>query len=467
VPFAVVGGGYLDVMSGYDADLPEGAIVPEDRLFASGGVGLEVPLNNALKLSGSARSLVASTQGDTDNTDPGQLFGILSYSVGVEFRLGGGSREPIPGPVRPPRLGDDEGRMVRPERPGRDEQLMARIDSLERRLARQTRIRRGDTVVVREQVDMEAPTTPASNLSDRLVTLPVPETGELYLRIGEEPSRFAPGFQAAPDSVGRPITRAMQGQQGLTADAVQRIVQRALQEQSADTTRSLSPQEIEQIIQQSMQQLAREQQGATETAQRRQIEQLQSEIDALRRQLERQSNEVAEARREAAERPQPVTQPATPPAGEETPSEPFYRSMLGRPLYAVLPTTGLRAGRGAAQFLVGVRGDYRQTPVSRFRLMPEATLGLSQGAKSLSLLGNVAYDFGQDLTERYTGQPIGPYAGVGFGFASNDGLDFGFVSNLILGIDYDVQPGRTAFLEFSTLDFFEVTRFSIGYRVDL
>lgn len=465
VPFAVVGGGYLDVMGAYEDDLADEAVLPDDRLFATGGVGLEVPLNNTVKLSGSARSLFASTQGATQGTEPGRLFGSLSYSAGLEFRLGGGSPEPrpepVPEPIRPPRPGSDDDRIVRTDRGDR---LAARIDSLERRLARQSRTTSTDTTILRERVQAtNYPAAPASNLSDRSVTLPIPEVGELYLRIGEGPSQYAPGTRAAPtDSVS--ATRPMPRQQVLTSDAVQRIVQRALQEQSADTTGGLSQQEIRQIIQQSMQQLTREQ-GTAESgpAQRAQIEQLRSEIESLRRRLERQSDDVMQARREAAERPQPTAASTE----GDVPSEPFYRSILGRPLIALLPNTGVRAGQGRAQFQVGVRGDYRQTPGSRFRLMPEATLGLARGARSLSILGNVAYAFGRDLSQRYTGQPLAPYAGIGFGFASSEGLDFGFVSNLLFGVDYEVRPGRTAFLEFSTLDFFEVGRFSIGYRVDL
>lgn len=442
VPYARVGGGYLDVQNGYANDLPEGAVVPDDRFFGITGAGLEVPVTRSLKLSGGVRGLVMSNPNVEEAGDPGDLYGSAMYSAGVEFRLGGGRDEPEPAPEPLPGPSPVGGAPADAETAdGRDlassdltpleRQLLARVDSLER-------VVRGDTT-------QTGGPGRRSNVSDRSVTVPVPEEGEIYVRFGDD----APAAQAGPavatrpgDAEGAPLTS------GQLEQRVEEALRRQLRQQRrADSVRAL-PTDIDRMVDEALRDVRPQRQQTTGQAQ--QIQQLQNQIEQLRRDLQaRQSTE-------------PVPETTAP---EPTASPPFYRELLGRPLTYLVPVTGYRGGDGVSQFQIGVRGDYRTGPSSKFSLVPELTVGVGGGEISPNLLANVAYSVFRDRVPALTGVPLQPYVGAGGGIASNGGFTFEPVLNTMIGVDYRVLGRQAAFLEYSTLDLGDAHRIHLGYRI--
>ncbi len=446
VPYARVGGGYLDVQDGYANDLPDGALVPDDRFFGITGAGLEVPVSRSLKLSGGVRGLLMSNPNVEEAGDPGDLYGSPMYSAGVEFRLGGGRDRPDPEPEPLPGPSSVGGA---PEAPAADtadrtpveRQLLARVDSLERVL-------RGDTTQASSPA--QAPRARRSNVTDRSMTVPVPETGEIYIRFGEDRPASRP---PRPDTAAR--SRA--GGPPLAEEQVRRRVEKALrqqlrQQQGADSAQANVEQMVDRALRDALrrrQQRTAQQEGQAQT---RQIQQLQKQIEQLRRELRAQQSAT------------PASAQAAPP--EPTASPPFYREILGRPLTYLVPVTGYRGGDGLSQFQVGVRGDYRTRPSSNFHLIPELTFGLGGGdGLSPNLLANVAYSVFRDRVPALTGQPLGPYVGAGVGIASTGGFTFEPVLNTLIGFDYRVRGRQAVFLEYSALDFGDAHRVHLGYRV--
>ena len=465
-PYLILGGGYLDVLSDYDDDLPAGTMVPDDRFFASSGVGLDVPIGDTFGLTGTVRSMFASGQtppggGDTD------IQANLMYTLGISFGLGGNRRADQPA-AAPPAM-----RATVPEAPTEAEQLAARLDSLEQRVQErqlQDRIERleqleqsmlaaRDSVQqAREAPAAAPPTPPRSNLSGQSMTVPVPEVGAVYIRFGEgapEVRRLEPGEQPASSDV--------------SAEAISNAIREALREQTdANEDVPLTDADVERTVQQALREL-REQEAQDRAARDRaqqettpapadpRVAELRAQLESMRREMERQREELARAR-QRAEAPASTEQTAPPQA--------FYRSFVGRPLTSIMPITGFRAGNGPTQYQVGVRASYRRLPSSNFRLMPELALASSPSTTSLAITANAAYSFGSGFVQEQTGQPLEPYGGLGLGLASARALRLSPVVNVFIGSEYPLGRGAL-FAEYSTFNFFGTNRLLFGYRIPL
>jgi len=515
VPYARLGGGYMDVLSGYADDIPEGTTPPEDGFFGIGGGGLEVPISRSFKLSGGVRGLLMDNPNQEEAGDPGDLYGSLMYTAGIEFRLGGGRDEPEPPQPQPmpqPQAEAQEQPAEEPtvaeaaEEPGAqqpqaeesavqptppaaegeapterqlspfEEQLLARLDSLESSLqSLQQRQAAADTAAQRAAAQAPAPEQPAkpqSNVSDRTMTIPVPEEGEVYLRFGEGTAPVtvqgdtATAARPQPSATGETVTPA-EVEQRLQQALRQQLAERA----QSDTAEALRRADLERIIQQALRDVRQQQPQQPQQpgvrlqptpqptgAEAQQIRRLEEEIEELRRELREQRADM--------ERDEPVTPVADPePTTVTTTQPPFYSQILGRPLTYIVPISGFRVGEGPNQFQIGIRGDYRLTTQSKFHLVPELSFGIGQGELSPTVLFSAAYSFLRNTTPQLTTLPLEPYVGFGVGIASSGGFTFEPVTNTMIGFDYQFRTGQTAFLEYSALDFFNTHRIHLGYRV--
>ena len=479
VPYAKVGGGYLDVLEGYQEDIPSGTSPPADRFFGIGGLGLEVPLTQSVKLSGGARGLVTDNPNQVEAGDPGDLYGSLMYTAGIQFRLGGGARRstpeaPEPTPVFVPADSPDTTAptaeptgepSVASDAPSESERLRARVDSLETVLAtlqsnppRQAPPQDGaGRQSPADTIRVAGPTGRPVERSRQVMMVPVPEQGEIYVRFGEG---TASEVQTAPAP--QPSTSdASEQRPGTIEDRVREALRQGLQQQApADTAQGLSDADIERMIQRTVRDVMGQRQEATtqrESAQTQQVQRLQEQIDELQRQLQQQ-------RTSAPEQSQRTAAPAPTDPGDGVP---FYRETLGRPLTYLVPIAGYRGGEGTNQFQIGVRGDYRSTPTSRLHFVPELSFGLGGGEVSPTILLNGAYSFLRSTTTDFVSAPVEPYAGAGVGIASLGGFTFEPVTNLMFGLDYRFSNNQLVFLEYSALDFFDTSRVHVGVRVRL
>lgn len=485
VPYGLLGGGYLDVLSNYGNDLPEGATVPSDRFFATVGGGLEVPVIRSIKLSGGVRSLLMNNVNGEVGNNPSEVFGSLMYNAGIEFRLGGGDapRRPQPrpepllarpqpdtaqapdAPTEPTQQGEAAQEDAFTPRTAAQAQLMAQIDSLRQEVEalRDDRASR-DT----PETAPEVAASSRSNVSDQRINIPVPEVGEIYIRFGDG---------AAPAQTQRDTAvAAQQGSSGGRPEQVEQLVRQALQEQLAQSTQAdsaadLSEEAIDRIVQRTLRSVAQRGDAPDtqamdlqqRTAQQQAINRLEEQIADLQRTVREQYADINQARREAADRPAPAAAEGT----SDADPQPFYRSVLGRPLTYAVPVTGLRAGEGPEQWVLGIRGDYRTSSESRLHILPELSVGLGGGTTSFSILANGAVSFLRDRTPQLTGLPLEPYAGAGVGIASERGVRFQPVTNLMLGTSYRFSNGQTAFVEYSAIDLFRLNRLTFGYRIHL
>ena len=463
-PYIILGGGYLDALSNYDDNIPASASIPEDRFFATSGLGLDVPIGDTFGLTGTVRSVFANAQesAGSGNTD---IQANLMYTIGISFGLGGGSDR------RRSRAADQSavapGARAEAER-SEAERLAARLDSLEQRVQerqmqeRLTRLERLEQQMTATQDTVQQALTareapPRSNLSGQSMTVPVPEVGAVYIRFGEgepEVRRLEPGEQPAAsdvsaESIGQAVRDALQAERDddddLTDEDVERTVQRALREMRNQEARDTRDRDT------------RDQQR-TDRRDDARVAELQAQVEEMREQMRRQRNEL-EREREQDRASDRTTRSAST-------SQAFYRSFIGRPLDSVIPVTGFRAGEGPTQYQIGIRADYRNLPSSNFRFVPEIALASSPSTTSLAITANAAYSFGRDFVQEQTGQPLEPYGGLGLGLASSRALRLGIVTNAFVGTEYPLGRGAL-FAEYSTFNVFDVNRLLFGYRIPL
>lgn len=440
-PYLLLGGGYIDVGGDYGDQV---GIQSESRYFAIGGLGMEIPLSSSLKLQGNVRSLLMSTEGVEDVSQPDNVFASFMYSVGVNFHLGGGGQgEDAMGKAVASARAESRDRDAAMER--ELARLQARLDSLEAvqampagaaateppapLLRADTLVVEGDTVVVMRET---APVGVArSNLSGQTITVPVPEKGEIYIRFGEPEAPHIETIYAPPMVVtlGRGDST---GAGGLTADQIRALIRQEMQalEQPLPDGQALTPEEL--------------------------AVNLRAMEERLERRLAEETNRLRAEQNQAS---RVGRQDDTVERGDEPPSgQARTTSTVGsRELEAVSPYVGFRVGAGPSQVLVGARGHYRFAG-RRLRFMPELALGFGDGT-SISAVANAVLPLSP-------GGPINPYGGAGVGLLSDAGVSgLGLALNLFGGVAYTFGNGMTFFAEFSTLDFGDFSRVLAGYRI--
>jgi hypothetical protein len=445
-PYLVAGAGYLDAGSNYGPPGTTGP--PSDRYFAVAGAGVEVPLTRGLRLKAGVRSLLMSADDDGNVVLPTKVYSSGAYTAGVAFSFGAGRSAEVPeAPVavreraaldslraESTRLRAETAALQAEMRRTRD--LYAalagadstRRDSLLALLAVERPLRASEPV----RADTARRDTVRSNISNRVLQIPVPEVGEIYIRFGAagEPvqveTAYAPPIVTtlAPGTA-LPGTTPPTG--GLTAEQVRTLVRetiRAELAQSGAAGRALTQSDVERAVREALR---------TQTSR-------DADLNAIAQRL------TAIEGRIAAPAVQRDTAMQVPP-----------RRVSPYRFSNVMPYGGVRWGGGLTQALVGVRGEFRQADGGA-RFVPEVAVGFGDGAASFQAFGNYVLPITSPV------EPFMPYAGAGLGLTTRSGLDgLGVALNLLAGTEYPVGPGR-AFVEFSTLDFFSFNRVLAGYR---
>lgn len=534
VPFVSVGGGYLDVLDDYAADpsAEPGNALAEDRPFATGGAGVELALNPRFRIVGEARALLMSTRDEQDLSQPENVFVSPFYRAGVSFGLGGDAGDGVQA-VRRETLESERARLEA-EREAVRAEALDRIAALEAELAaaraegdldavealeaeREVAIDRAvspdadlaalpeRTVTVdREGTDVErralrdgvgAPaqatvteevvvdetgqrtvtrTVREAPEADRMVTIPLPEQGELYVRYGP------PGGVIIGDGVatGEIVTSDAAAAPALDEAEIRTLIRESLRESLAEqgdaplTERDLGDIErsIENRIADRIASRAAAPSGASD-----------SRIAALERRQDALLDEIRALRVELATQPQPsvvVREPAddgdagsavtvAPPTPRPTVAP--SRAVLG-PSFQLSPTAGVGLGAGPDGVLVGARVDYATG--RSFHYVPELLVTIG-GTRSVTANADVAFDVPASGLAAY-GRP---YVRTGVGLVSYGGsdeipatfdeeIDDGGTTltfNLGLGAALEAGGGRL-FVDFSTGNLGRFNRLTAGYR---
>ncbi len=475
-PFITLGGGYLDAG---DAYVGRDSLAVSDAPYATGGAGIILPVSDRLRFRVMARALLMSDDDPEDISQPSDVKASYLYSAGLTFALGGRSARaglpagtPTAEAVEAAEGAADESAELRELR-AELAASRARLDSLQALLerggepARTTATpataaqtpsatpARADTV--RPATPPPTVVRPARGSQPQMVTLPVPQEGELYIRFGQPGGVSIESY--FEETSGRPVVRPVSP---AGADTAQAAASTALPAAGAGLTAAQIRQIVQETVRAELQQQRPAEPAATVSAEEleRQLrERLDQMEERLQERIRQQALELREAQaRQAAavaqQAPPPVDVRVESPAGQAAGGEAFLRDEGLRPFL------GYGFGRGPDQFLLGARWTYstRLTGPARFRLA--FTLGFGQNETAINpSLGGV-YPVQLEALA-----PVVPYAGLGLGLLTyNELATVDITYDVILGASVSFGPGD-AYLEYNTLDLFDIHRFLAGYRI--
>ncbi len=456
-PYLTVGGGYLDVLSGYSSttsgDEPPvvRAASPKDEPFIIAGGGAILPLNESLSLNVGARSVLVTREGADNVTAPSDVVSSWMFSAGLNF--GFGARRGGAGSVIRSEIADSEAARDREEEVVRQDLAAAeaRLDSL---AALIQRMAAGDEQAMQEaqaltarrdtlRVTRDTLGSPeVARREDRMVTLPLPEQGEIYIRFGE------PGGVSIESIIGDDVS----------SDEIANL---------AATRQSLTAEQIEQIVSQTVREQLRTsgQQPAADLdiaqIERRIQDRLDDLEDRMQSRLDRTLTELQQSERPARviiEDRDGVTR-----EGQDVYAV-DVRQPSRRDLY---PFIAFLSGEPNLGF-IGVRLDPGAPFFGPVELQPEIGIGIGADTYAYHLNLDAVYTTGI-VARAISG--LRPYLGLGVGMLGfnekpEDAPGVQFTVNVRLGSEFALRWG-TFFIEYGTFDFFEYHRVATGYRVRL
>lgn len=428
-PYLSLGGGYLNVLSGYRG---RGGSSPDDQVFATAGIGVSILLLEALHLQAGVQGLFMTRDGIDNQTAPGQVYGSTLYAVGFSLRPGRLSfLQPRPRRTASPSspLITEAQTAASPTLESRQRLLALREAALTAEITRAEIA--GDSLLAarlraeREQLRAEllstsaAPTPPTT--PQPMITLPAPVQGELYVRYGPGTSSLVATQPPAAPAAAPPTTPELQALE-------QRLLARL------------------ETIERDRQELLR----------------LETRLARLESLLQQLNQGALTVRLQTAD----TTVTVRPGAPSETS---FLQGFRGVAVFG-----GANALGAPRQLLIGMRGDYGTWLGGRLNLWPEAVFSFAGGTSGYNLNLNVTTTLpawpAPPFLSRFELDAT-PYIGLGIGllaFSNPPSRVAGIqtVWNLILGAERAYGPG-VLFAEYVSMNFFAFNRFQIGYRLAL
>ncbi|WP_412061034.1 outer membrane beta-barrel protein [Rubrivirga sp. IMCC45206] len=497
VPFLSVGAGYLDVMDDY-ADVfddgPDGVdrALAEDRPFATGGVGIELPFGPRLRAVGEVRALAMSTQDEGDVSRPDDVFLSPSYRVGLSLGLGGTTGRA--GAMLADDLAAERARLEAELAVQRAEtEAAAAIAQIEaetqlaelQREVDEARAAGDAAAVTRLEAERAALASPtpaptaqaATAQPGRTITIPVPEVGELYVRYGP------PGGVAIESVYADPATAAPAALSDSAAAPpapdvdVRAAVREALREAlDASDTGALTGDDLDALERRLQDRIADRLDDRDRRLDDRRDDGLSArDLDALERRLEeRMAFALRAALAERGATPVVVTpdgQVVTPaaPTADGLPTYEAAPALRRQGLYSLSPTLGLGFGR-TGNAVVGLRAEYASGTALTY--LPELLVSVA-GRRSFAANLDAAFSLPSAGFDAY-GMPYGRI-GVGLiNVGADDAVpdtfdetvdDGGTALTLNLGLGANLAYGGGRFFaDFTTGNFGRYNRLTAGYR---
>ncbi len=445
-PYLIVGAGRLDFGNDY-RDKTGRTLEDETALILGGGVGIR--LSDQFRLNASVRDYVRGPQDLDSIASTSQLTNNWLYSAGISYNFGRSRSEPSRDDDRMRRNREMDREMSRAER-GRAVASQSRTDTVyvevnprtgERTMYRNDpRTGRNVRIESTERVTMQRG-------SDRVIMLPVPETGELYVRYGDGTERMInPAMRMRDSMMARGGARNQDDQMmrlmRMRIDSLEMRLRSQSREPDADANL---------------------------------IRGLRSQIDSLEMRV--RQNEMN--RQGGNQNPNVIVVPqgnergvVVNPRGNRTDDRMIMgdaqeKNFMGMKLREVSPYVA-----GFDQFVVGVQMDAGPVfGIDQLRLVPDFALGFGSDV-SLSLAVGAQYNF--PLFRVNEKSAFRPHLRAGLGFlAASGNIDSEFGVNVAYGATYyGTKADGTLrhprlFVEHQGINFFKANRFLIGARWDI
>lgn len=428
-PYVVVGAGELDFMK--DFRDPDG-MSREDKTILILGGGVNVNLSRRFDVSLAARDMIFSKTDLEETGEPDDLVHNMMFTVGLNFSVGGrGVSAGRPAPVEVY------------EAPPPSETVMAEAAPTETPVAEaDTTAMPGEATGPRpEPAATEIPvlTTPVRTFQgDRVVTLPVPTVGEIYIRYGDpggvhiESKVQGDGVMVAPSQLpAEPTGEA--AEEGM--DDLRSAIRDAVREEIGEPgeARPVAP-------------TAEEQMELLEAR-------LAERIDRL---VERRVQD------EVSRTVPPTRTVVVEPGATTTTAGPSSVMKLQRVQFF----SGLNAD-DPQQLILGTRLDLgRISPNSPLSFVPEFELGVIDET-SYMVTGNVRWD----ISSLRVAESISPYISAGFGLLSfSKSVEGRDKSEGVLNLSYGLSKNfgdYIGFIEHQGVDLYSLHRLLVGVALPL
>jgi hypothetical protein len=243
-PHILLGVGSLDFMSGYKD--PNGLTV-EDKSMLIAGIGIDLTLSDRWRISIDARDYIFGSS-DLQNTESlDELYHNWMYSAGLSFTLGGRGKGreagvPLMAPAAAP-----AAPAAAPAAPEAAPAAAPAVPAVAPAVVPTGKAVVETLVVEKEVTPPEWMASPVRTYQgDRVVTLPVPTVGEIYVRYGEPGAVSIESKSVAEEKAGQPgaavAPQAAPGvsttEQEMMRSAVREVLQQEMAKARADWMRA-------------------------------------------------------------------------------------------------------------------------------------------------------------------------------------------------------------------------------------
>lgn len=434
-PTLIIGGGYLNVHSSFRS---ESLTRPKSQLFTTAGAGIDVDFTERISFTGDIRALILTQDGVDNQISPSKLELSPMFTLGVSYRMGQFRHRGTRDATRRRDVHSAPRRFDDGQTEAQQRLLVMREAALSAEIARATA--QGDTLTARAlQVQLDQVREASLRLAgapahqtmrtpdDRMISLPVLEEGEIYIRFGP-PAPVQPPVVVAPAAAPQPGATA-------SGDATIRELERRIEQLTREQART---REQDQRMPPS---------ADPATAREQALERRIAELESRLAQATIRSDTTAVSRRIPELQPLPA---------EEAPVRPGELQGVAVHLGVANPF----------QATLGVRGDYGSLFGDRIELIPEFVIGLGGSTRmyNINALSLIPLN-GLPLIDI---SPFSPYTGFGIGIKAFSNPPSGssgiqFVWSFHFGATTDIGPGQL-FVEYANQNLFSYNNFAAGYR---
>lgn len=464
-PYLILGGGFINPYPDY---LGKEGLSVDGKEFATGGLGLEIPLGKHFLISGGIKTMITSGLDVTDVNAPDDIQSHVMYNAGLQFTLGKkaveakevykqtlnreltGQREENDQKIK--LLKEEyESKMVSLEVELKKAYETKNVDKAIKILEEKKEVEKSlEEVEILEKVNENKATDEAVVNKDNIETKEINNSEFIQLTPAQFESLLVRILQETNDL---PVTESLKETQIPQSNEEQQIellnqridlLEKVLMEIDANKTDKILKKAVETKPQES---------DETSLLILQKLDDLNKKIEAVSNRVESQENEYKAV--------------VIPPQNEEKAviktldkeEDIFENQELSdkeRKLQfqSVAATVGYNfADETSANFGIRLYYNIKKTP---FQFMPKAYIGLGENT-SYGLSGNVIYPFMKNHDK------VSPYIGAGLGIENSANNTFGNY-NIIIGLGLPVIH-KNVFIDYTMKNNFDYNEFVVGYKI--
>ncbi len=499
VPLLMLGGGKIDVNEDeylgkpLESDSLNTVYGAEDKGFAMGGLGLNIPLTSNLNVFGSGRAILTSGTPVDDLDEPSEIQTSMFYSAGV--RLSFGKRAEDPNALVSSKMdaalamqqskNDEEANLLKAQHEARvvelerrlneayEENDAERVESLqkEKELVQGILGELDSREARRKQQEMQAAQNAAQMQmgGGSIIQMTPAEFESLIEEIKENPNGGAPAQQVAPAAPDNSAVDAVKEQEmnrrfGEIEKMLIQMQERQNNPPPSDSKEKSDNSGGDSEYNMAMLELLREMNSKLDDRDKQLSQQLERQARAAKKDRKKQSRWMKNTEKQRKEESR-ILEPMLDnyivndsiPVNPDLPEDSFFRQIRYSGMSAF---TGFNLG-GSNTWNLGLRWHYGLGAKQKVEFMPEAFFGVGSSA-AYGITGNLVVPVSIKQLPA-----MKPYFGTGFGIMQieqGESEKARGAFNIIIGSYLDVGKGRL-YVDLTGRNLFRNNQLIAGYRL--